>query len=246
MLPSLAMRNVAASTTFEFRGVAGADAKRSLETFGFVRFRRVFDQQTVGMLRHAVSRVLSEVTEADKRAWFSPSRNGGLLVQRVSRVNEISEVIASCMVEAGPFPTIGAWMFATSEAALAVADGTEGSDGIVLVVKDPRNISENRDLRWHRDQTFTKHLPINPFVNCGLSLDRSDAMRGGLIVLPGSHVRTEFDCVEESIDYVEGQLTVEAQPGDVVIHHCALLHRSGPHFIEGETRRILYVNVFPR
>lgn len=213
---------------------------------GFVRLRSVFSRSEVGLLSNAVAELLREPPTEKDLTWFSPRRGGGHLVQRISQANRFSSVIASHFLGARQLLRIGSCIFNQPEDTIGIADGSEGSDGIVLVVKDPKNLSEHKDLRWHRDESFTQDLPINPFVNCGLYLDRADSMRGALLVLPASHRTQRFDGVVETTMMVREQRTLEANPGDVILHRADVLHRSGPHRVDGGSRRVLYANLFAR
>jgi hypothetical protein len=213
---------------------------------GFARITQVFSPDEVERLRRAVDELVTNAPDTGNLTWHSPAVGGGTVVQRISRVNLFSAPIVAGFLGARQLSTLGSWIFDVSLERVRIADGADGSDGIVLVIKDPANESIHRDLRWHRDNTFTQHLPINPFVNCGLYLEPSHASRGGLLVLPGSHCSSRYDEVQETILEMPEQICVSAEPGDVVIHRADVWHRSGPHRVEGEVRRVLYANLYAR
>ncbi len=221
------------------------DLRCMLREFGFARVTGAFANEDVQDLRRAVEELMDSPPGISNLTWRSPAANGGSVIQRISRANLFSQEIAG-FADSSELLKLGSWIFDKPVAQIRIASGTEGSDGIVLVIKDPANQSVHRDLHWHRDETFTSHLPINPFVNCGLYLDSSDSERGGLLVLPGSHRFTTYDALQETIDDSPDEVCVNAQPGDLVVHRADILHRSGPHRIKGEIRRVLYANIYSR
>jgi len=215
-----------------------------LQRHGFVRVAGVVPSPTVNRLRRAVDKLVNQAPAESNLVWRSPRADGGAAVQRISRANTLSPEIADVFFAGHELRELGSWLLDAPVTRVGFADGAEGSDGIVLVIKDPSNASVHRDLRWHRDDTFTQHLPINPFLNCGVYLDRADASRGGLLVVPGSHASDLPFPNEETIETVAGEVCVEADPGDVVVHRSDVWHRSGPHLVPGETRRVLYANAY--
>lgn len=217
--------------------------REELTTYGYARLRNVFAQEEVNQLRLAVDELVRTAPESE-HVWRSPAEHGELVVQRISRANLLSQPIYDRFQTAVQLALIGSWIFDVPIAKVKIADGLEGSDGVVLVIKHPANQSVHRNLRWHRDTKFTHHLPINPFVNCGLYLDPADGLRGGLIVIPGGHRSDGHEAIDETTSEVAGQVCVAAEPGDVVLHRDDIWHRSGPHEIPGELRRVLYANLY--
>ena len=229
-----------------FRASSSEQLRSTFSEHGFARITGTFSAAEVERLRDVVDDLMANPPDVDNLTWRSVATGGGSIVQRISRANLFSASVAAEFLHAKQLSTIGSWIFNVSPERVHIADGTEGSDGIVFVIKDPRNQSVHRDLRWHRDERFTRQLPINPFVNCGLYLDPSDVSRGGLIVLPRSHPLSHCDAVEETILEVSGQVCVSAEPGDVVVHGADVWHRSGSHFVMGEVRRVIYANLYAR
>jgi ectoine hydroxylase-related dioxygenase (phytanoyl-CoA dioxygenase family) len=229
-----------------FNSSSAGLVRSTLAEHGFARVTQVFSPCEVDLLRRAFDELVANPPHQVGLTWRSPATSGESVVQRISRANLFSASIAEQFMSATQLFELGSWIFNVSADQISVANGNEGSDGIVLVIKDSRNQSIHRDLRWHRDTTFSQHLPINPFVNAGLYLDYSDASRGGLLVLPGSHRSTDYDVVQETTVEVPEQVCISAEPGDVVIHNADLWHRSGPHSVQGEVRRVLYANLYAR
>jgi ectoine hydroxylase-related dioxygenase (phytanoyl-CoA dioxygenase family) len=217
--------------------------REDLAIHGYARLRNVFPLEEVNHLRHVVDQLVSTAPESEF-VWRSPAELGELVVQRISRANLLSNSVHACFQMSPQLALIGSWVFGVPMADVKIADGLEGSDGVVLVIKHPANQSVHRNLRWHRDDKFTSHLPINPFVNCGLYLDRADSVRGGLLIIPGGHRSDAYDTIDETTREVPEQVCVAAGPGDVVVHRDDIWHRSGPHEIQGEQRRVLYANIY--
>jgi len=103
-----------------------------------------------------------------------------------------------------------------------------------------------RPVLWHQDAGY---WPLDPMVavTLWLAVDASTPANGCLRVLPGSHrdgvherrVRSDVASVfgDESAAEIDDDLAVDVilEPGDVEIHHPALLHSSGPN--HSATRR---------
>lgn len=231
-------------TSHEFTApLAALDSLRAaFAVLGFVRIRGVIDHDCCSRLTNELTRIVAQSAELPpSTVWRSPSINEAPVVQRISRVNFASDLVQQFAQGERSIQLIAAALLGQTQ--VRFADGSEGSDGAVLVIKDPNNASEHKKLRWHYDEKFTKHLPINPFINLGIYLDRADADCGGLVVVPGSHRGVRFlPELEETTHEHPGELTVTAEVGDIVAHSSALWHCSREHRIAGRLRRVLYFN----
>jgi len=214
--------------------------------YGFAKITGVFSGDEVTRLSDLINEIMVDPNIGADLVWRSSGMDGKGVVQRISRINLLSAAVSETFVHSRQLSIIGSQIFDTSVDRIHIADGRDGSDGIVLVVKDPRNVTDHKNLRWHRDDKFTCHLAINPFVNVGLYLDSSDASRGALIVIPRSHGGAFDYGVDETIVEVPEQVCVPAEPGDVIVHDAHLLHRSGPHYVQGQVRRVIYANLYTR
>lgn len=223
---------------------AAALVRENLAAHGFCRVCKAFTESDIAVLRDGLDELLAAPPTEQGLTWKSPAIRGGTVIQRISRSNLFSRYISEGVVEASQLAQIGSWIYGGEPDDIAVATGLEGSDGVVAVIKDPRNASEHAQLRWHRDDTFTGHLNINPFVNCGIYLDSSDARSGALLVVP--RARPFPSASQESADVVAHQLMIEADAGDVVVHASDVWHRSGPAAPDAQRRRVVYGNVFRR
>lgn len=209
---------------------------------GYVRVKHAVSMEDVARLRQEIGYVVTIAGQLPEGlVWYSPAVNGGQIIQRISRINQYSNFIHN-------FGNTHQILLAVTKSLFDVeqvryADGSEGSDGSVLVIKDPANASEHKDLRWHRDAKFTQHLPINPFVNLGVYLDDAGPELGGLVVLPTSHRIPLFNpSLEETTEHHPDEVCVEANACDIVIHSSEIWHCSRAHSVATQVRRVLYFN----
>ena len=242
-MPALTNNNET-SARFEFPSLGGCE-----EVFaerGYVVVGAVMSKHEVERLRKAIARVSVRASELPEGlVWFSPSRRTGHVIQRISRINQYSRMVARTGRSHPRLLRIASQILGCSR--VCAADGSEGSDGSVLVIKHPDNASEHRELRWHQDAQFTEHLPINPFINLGIYLDDCSTDEGQLVVLPGSHRLSNFDQgLKETTLFHPNEIDVQAASGDIVIHSSQLWHRSRAHCRPGRQRRVLYFNYYGR
>jgi len=90
---------------------------------------------------------------------------------------------------------------------------------------------------WHQDFVFFPHTNFD-LLACGLALDPSTVENGCLTVIPGSHklhLRDHRDgerefvgSITESIGQadLDKAVNIELEPGDMSIHHVAIVHGS--------------------
>jgi hypothetical protein len=228
--------------SFKFSSLAGMEDR--FADVGYVRVRRVMPIEEVENLRAAIESVIQNSDNlAEGLVWISPSSRSDYIIQRISRINQYSRIIDDTGKSHPRLLKIASLLF--GGATVRAADGFEGSDGSVLVIKHPDNASEHRELRWHRDVKFTQHLPINPFINLGIYLDDCPAGSGQLVVLPKSHRLENFNpLLEETTLFHPGELGIPARVGDVVVHSSELWHCSHAHLRPGYQRRVLYFNYY--
>lgn len=227
--------------SFKFPSLDGVEDR--FADVGYVRVCGVIPSEEVKELRAAVELIIQKADGLPEGlAWLSPSSRGGHVVQRISRINQYSRAVDDTGRSHPRLIALASRLLGGDPKA---ADGFEGSDGSVLVIKHPDNASEHRELRWHRDSKFTHHLPINPFINLGIYLDDCPIGSGQLVVVPKSHRLTNFDTMlEETPLYHPGELGISARAGDVVVHSSELWHCSRAHMHAGHQRRVLYFNYY--
>jgi ectoine hydroxylase-related dioxygenase (phytanoyl-CoA dioxygenase family) len=111
-------------------------------------------------------------------------------------------------------------------------------------------------VEWHQDHTYTGYLRPSRLASVRLALTDCTIDNGCLQLVDGSHndgpigdVRalTESRVVDalgaRASDWADRIITVELRPGDLSIHHCLTLHRSGPN-LSDEARKTLITRVF--
>jgi phytanoyl-CoA hydroxylase len=154
--------------------------------------------------------------------------------------------IAACSIELDATARAIASDGPLESLAAAVLDGPVVPFGVSYLVKAPRS---PLPVLWHQDgHPWREQLGIELAVTAWVALDPSTVASGCLWVVPGSHhvgsrrlrrrdePRNVFGwasppgIVDES-----SAVPVELQPGDVSLHHHALVHRSGPN--ETDRRR---------
>ncbi len=132
------------------------------------------------------------------------------------------------------------------------------SDGVQLL-QDTALVKPARvggSVAWHRDHTYTGYLTPARLVSVRLALGPCTRASGCLEVIDGSHLHgatgelrafTEGGVVELAEDraheWHDRVVALELAPGDLSLHHCLTLHRSGcntsPH-----TRKTLVTRLF--
>ncbi len=96
------------------------------------------------------------------------------------------------------------------------------------------------EVAWHQDHTYTGYLSPPAVVSLRLSLTCCTIQSGCLEVIDGSHC---WGPLGEALPFTEGGVVdvlgaraldpshrivaLELEPGDVTLHHCLTVHRSG-------------------
>jgi len=107
-----------------------------------------------------------------------------------------------------------------------------------LLVKSPGPAC----VAWHQDHTYTGYLRPSQLASARLALTPCTVESGCLEVIDRSHAWGPLGDVraltESRVDDVLGAraaasadqvVALELQPGDLSLHHCLTLHRSGPN-----------------
>lgn len=101
-----------------------------------------------------------------------------------------------------------------------------------------KNEGDGAPVPWHQDAVHPRDHRI---FNVDVYLDASRDGEGALRVVPGSQRRKADVCeLAEQYDWdIPGAVTVEMEPGDVLVHDVMLVHGSEP--VQGnQLRRTLY------
>ena len=99
------------------------------------------------------------------------------------------------------------------------------------------------ELPWHQDVGWGWGVDTMPTVTVWTALDPSTRYNGCMQVIPGSHrhgviAERHFPSAEELAHYApeDSVVDLEAEPGEVILLHNLLLHRSGIN-PSGQSRR---------
>ena len=104
-----------------------------------------------------------------------------------------------------------------------------------MVFKMP---GDGEAIPWHQDAVFPRKFRV---FNVDIYLDESTAQGGALRVVPGSHRQVHDVCnfaAQHGWNHPK-MITVEMQPGDVLVHDDMILHGS-PATIGNRLRRTIY------
>lgn len=107
----------------------------------------------------------------------------------------------------------------------------------------------NAGVNWHIHMRVIPQ-PLPPFfcyphqIHGIVYLDHVSAAEGQLCVLPGSHLDATLDLPDDSSDQ-PGQVALEFEPGDVILMHGNLWHRTVPTSAECRQRRLILFGYSP-
>lgn len=117
-------------------------------------------------------------------------------------------------------------------------------DGVVVNHYINHKNSELKQMGWHTDSArdifyFQK---VQPMLNVGIYLTDSTKAHGGLRVLPGTHKQSIRSLLFRKKQFIsmspdKNEILVEAQAGDLVIHHGAIWHRVAMSELTGDASR---------
>jgi ectoine hydroxylase-related dioxygenase (phytanoyl-CoA dioxygenase family) len=196
------------------------------------------------VVRQAVdrARVAELVAAVDAITAASPPVGAGLVFE-VAGVSRVSPPIAGHTHDAA----------IARHAAQALACAAVQLLQDTVLVKDAQVGGE---VAWHQDHTYTGYLSPARAVSVRLALTDETVETGCLEVIDGSHhwgllgdVRalTEASVAdalgERARDWADKVVRLELAPGDLSIHHCLTLHKSGPN-VSAQPRKTLITRVF--
>ncbi|HXU69378.1 MAG TPA: phytanoyl-CoA dioxygenase family protein [Polyangia bacterium] len=218
--------------TFD-RGADATELRRAFQRAGIVVVRGAVDSAALERLRAAAAEVLAVVAKRPALA---------LGLDDAGRFNRVPFVLA-LDPDAKPLSALVRSPFVGALAETLLGAGAVCT-GDVLVVKAAGPASQ-----------FPVHVDCEPvaparlgrrwFVNVGVYLDDAGADNGCVAVLPGSHADPNaWAAVPRRRDRFDDLVPVEAEAGDVVVHHCALVHGSAAS-VQASPRRTLYFEFHP-
>lgn len=179
-----------------------------LERVGFSVLQAAIAEDTLGRMRVALDRLLSEQSR----------RFGGETA--LSAIGESGQIRAVCNED----PLF--WELVTHTAVVAIVERLLGSAAIVMQqngVVMPGGAKRHEQQRWHRDlpyQTWVSSTPLALGVLC--ALDPFTAESGATTFLPGSHRFALFPS-DRFIQQWEHQ--VQAPAGSLIVFDAMVFHR---------------------
>ena len=205
----------------------------ALDLAGFLHLGAVFAPDEIAEMSEEAERLRSAAVPGDRTSWWAGLEDGTEVCCRVTYMSQRSSTFARLADD----PRLARIAALTG---LDVRVAPDRNDGVSVVIKNPGAVSGLSDLPWHRDCGLGGHPRMCPGVLLGINLDRADAERGQLWFLPGSH--RHAGPVGDPVAGGHRVVAIDAEPGDVTIHHQHALHAAPPPVARsGSGRRAVYV-----
>jgi ectoine hydroxylase-related dioxygenase (phytanoyl-CoA dioxygenase family) len=206
---------------------------------GHVIVKGLFDRQEVLAWRSECDRLWASVPadRGNPRVQWRGRVGGGEIADRIDPVLDISSVFDALSRD----PRLIA-------AASCLLDGTAIPFRSKLITKRPGTAGYG----LHQDYPYWERLglPADDYVNATIAFDLFDPASGTLEVFPGLHRERVPPPPGAPLDadeaFVEGRpsLLLVLEPGDVVLFHSLIPHRSGPNR-GSNSRRGLFLTYVP-
>jgi ectoine hydroxylase-related dioxygenase (phytanoyl-CoA dioxygenase family) len=100
-------------------------------------------------------------------------------------------------------------------------------------------------LQWHQDSDrLNRDMETNPRPRISLKVgffltDTTEAGRGNMYVLPGSHLRNRIEFPADGVSDPEGAVPIQVTPGSAVFFDRRIWHAPSPNHAEA-TRKVLF------
>lgn len=209
--------------------------------YGFIHFENVLDVNRVNTMVQSIHSIEKDwVSKNIKKVNGVPIVYGKKIVHRFPFMSTFSESIHQFIHESKIQMLAG---LMTEDSRI----GEFEKDGIVVnqYLNDPS--SRMSQMGWHTDsiRDLFYGFKINPMLNIGVYLTTCSTRHGGLRLIPKSHRQNLRQLLFRKKYYVNNsadkmEWAVEANAGDVTVHHGHIWHRVAPSEIKGpESRRII-------
>jgi hypothetical protein len=207
-----------------------------LSDVGFVHLTGVFSREAMEALDAEVNRLAEIAIPDDEQSWWVDDSDGTPRLCRLVYAGRRSELIASYERHA----TVQRLGRLLRRDLRVVSDRMEGTS---VLLKVPGRTTGLSNIPWHQDCGMGGHSIYCPSVAVGIQITGSDAARGNLLVVPGSHGQTlHYDWKDRYPD--APVVAVDTEPGDVTLHIADVMHASPEPTAQGG-RRTMYVTFFP-
>ncbi len=203
---------------------------------GFARLKGVFSREAMAALDAEVDRLAGMAVPDDEMSWWVDDTDGNRRLCRIVYAGERSELIAGFESDT-TVHRLGTLL----RSDLRVA--SDRMEGTSVLLKVPGRTTGLSNIPWHQDCGMGGHSIYCPSVAVGIQITGSDAARGNLLVVPGSHGQTlHYDWNDRYPD--APVVAVDTEPGDVTLHIADVMHAS-PEPVGQGWRRTMYVTFFP-
>lgn len=238
--------------TFTSNGDLTAEQLNFFSRNGFIHFKNFLNKEEVSSLWNSVSDVHNEwITEKREKingipVVFGQDEHGNKIVQRSPFTSLFSKELHAFIKSGKLKPFVK--LLSNDDARLTENE----KDGVVINHYINHKNSELKQMGWHTDSArdifyFQK---VQPMLNVGIYFTNSTKAHGGLRVLPGTHKQSIRSLLFRKTQFVsmsadKNEVLVEAEAGDLVIHHGAIWHRVAMSELTGDaSRRItMYVPI---
>jgi hypothetical protein len=226
-----------------------AEQNEFLDEHGFIRFKRFADKATVAEL-------VAEVEDIDRRLcaegrtqmygvpFIRGTRaDGSHYVQRMPFASVLGERLHRFLNDGRYRPILE----------VAGADyriGERERDGLVVNHFRREPGSTYNRLGWHTDSLRDIFYFEKPrrYLNVGFYLDDSPVAKGGVRLLPGTHLQSIWSMLTRKAHFLDfradaDEYAVEAEAGDLTIHDGRIWHRVAEASVTGDAsrRRVMYL-----
>jgi len=207
-----------------------------LSRVGFAHVKGVFTREEMEALDEEVDRLAGMATPDDEMSWWVDDLEGERRLCRLVYAGRRSDLIAGFENDER-VQRLGRLFRPDLQ---VVTDRMEGTS---VLLKVPGRTTGLSNIPWHQDCGMGGHSIYCPSVAVGIQITGSDASRGNLLVVPGSHGQTlHYDWKDR---YPEAPVVaVDTEPGDVTLHIADVMHASPEPTGQG-WRRTMYVTFFP-
>lgn len=234
---------------FTFTGALTPAQRDFLDTQGYIRFEGFLSQAEVDSFWSELEKVQAGwIAEKRTKAYGIPIKYGRDLDGRPF----VNRFAFSSMYSAKLHEVISSERFQQIARMLGpdFRCGEDEKDGLVVNHYVNQGGSRYKQLGWHTDglrDLFYGRKP-GPLWQIGLYLDDSPKEKGGLRVIPGTHLQGFFAQAFGKLYFVDHkpdprEICIEAKRGDLTIHDGRLWHRVARAEVAGEAsrRRVAYL-----
>jgi hypothetical protein len=234
---------------FTFTGQLTAEQQKFLDENGYIKFDGFLSPQQVDFFWTELEKVQAQwLAEGRQNAFGIPIKygkdlDGKPIVQRFAFASQYSKPLHE-LVTSERFRKIAS-MLGTE-----FRFGEDEKDGLVVNHYVNQGGSRYKQLGWHTDglrDLFYLKKP-GPLWQIGLYLDDSPKEKGGLRVIPGTHLQSFFAQAFGKLHFLDHkpdprEICIEARRGDLTIHDGRLWHRVARAEVSGEAsrRRVAYL-----